>query len=130
MLMVILRVPRRSPRGTLGAPRMLNLPVGPAVDFLLMTATVTFLPTRLAPLEGPPFLPLGDASCAFLALADAVFCAAADIPRFLASTAPRLAVDLAVSALTLAFLAAAFLGAFLGAFFGAFLGCVGGSEGG
>ena len=67
MLMVILRVPRRSPRGTLGAPRMLNLPVGPAVDFLLMTATVTFLPTRLAPLEGPPFLPLGDASCAFLA---------------------------------------------------------------
>ena len=105
---------------------MLNLPVGPAVDFLLMTATVTFLPTRLAPLEGPPFLPLGDASCAFLALADAVFCAAADIPRFLARTAPRLAVDLAVSALTLAFLAAAFFGAFLGAF----LGCVGGSEGG
>ena len=52
---------------------MLKPPVGPAVDFFLTIRTATFLPTRLAPLVGPAFLPLGDASCAFLALADAVF---------------------------------------------------------
>ena len=94
------------------------LDLGPC---LLVTriVRVTFLPTRV-PLTGAAFLGLARPSAAFRALSSAAFTAAARIPRFLASTAPRLSEDLVAVALTFA---AFFLGDLAGvAFFGAFLG--------